>query len=448
LKSHLRPQSQPSLTGLPQPRQAGFAGAGATSGRRDDAEQALIMNIALLHYSVSPIVGGVESVIAHHARLMTENGHSVRLLAARGKAPGKQISLMKIPLADSRHERVSKVKKRLDRGEVTADFETLRDELAVELQKALAGADVLIAHNVCSLNKNLALTAALHQLHESKKLPRLILWHHDLAWTTPRYLPELHDGYPWDLLRNDWGNTTHVAVSELRRAELADLMKLDPASIRVIPNGVDAERFYKLESQTKILLEQTRLLDAAPILLLPVRLTPRKNIELALHTLAELRKTFPDAALVVTGPLGPHNADNRKYFERLAELRGQLGLAGSVHFLAELVNSFLPDEVIADFYRLADALFLPSREEGFGIPVIEAAFSHLPVFCADIPPLRELGRTEAAYFSADEDPAKVAKLLAEYFQSAPTARLAMRSRANFRWGAIYRQHIAPLLRKD
>ena len=41
------------------------------------------MNIAILHYSVPPIVGGVESVIAHHARLMAANGHSVRLIAGR-----------------------------------------------------------------------------------------------------------------------------------------------------------------------------------------------------------------------------------------------------------------------------------------------------------------------------------------------------------------------------
>ena len=69
-------------------------------------------------------------------------------------------------------------------------------------------------------------------------------------------------------------------------------MKLDPASIHVIPNGVDAARFYKLESQTQTLLEQTHLLDAAPILLLPVRVTPRKNIELALQTLVELTKAI------------------------------------------------------------------------------------------------------------------------------------------------------------
>lgn len=405
------------------------------------------MNIAILHYSVPPIVGGVESVIAHHARLMTADGHSVRLIAARGEPLGKDIPLKSIPLADSQNPRVLEVKQFLDRGEMTDDFEILRDELVSELQQALAGTDILIAHNVCSLNKNLPLTAALHTLHAARRLPRLILWHHDLAWATPRYLSELHNGHPWDLLRTDWGGTLHVVVSELRRRELAELMELDPASIRVVPNGVDAARFYKLESKTRTLLEKTRLMEAAPILILPVRVTPRKNIELALHTLAELRRHFAQAALVVTGPLGPHNMNNSKYLKLLTQLRERLGLHGSAHFLAELADSHLPDEVIADFYRIADALILPSREEGFGIPLIEAAFSHLPVFCADIPPLRELGLEDVSYFSADENPTALAGLIARYFQSAAPARLAMRARANFRWETIYRLHITPVLIK-
>jgi glycosyltransferase involved in cell wall biosynthesis len=405
------------------------------------------MNIAILHYSVPPVVGGVESVIGHHARLMTSGGHAVRLIAARGEAMSVQIPLTTIPLADSRHLRVETVKKDLDRGVVPKGFASLRDDLANELKVALAGVDILIAHNVCSLNKNLALTAALHQLHADKKFPRLILWHHDLAWTTPRYRSELHDGYPWDLLRTDWGETTHIVVSHLRRRELSLLMNIHPDEVHVIPNGVNTARFYKLEAQTKVILDQTQLLDAAPILLLPVRITPRKNIELALHTLSELKKQFPNAALVVTGPLGPHNADNVKYFDKLTGLRAQLNLIGSAHFLAELVDSFLPDEVIADFYRVADALLFPSREEGFGIPLIESAFSHLPAFCADIPPLRELGLEDAEFFQPDESPDKIADMLARYFESALPTRLAMRARLSFRWEAIYRQHIAPLLKK-
>jgi mannosylglucosylglycerate synthase len=35
------------------------------------------MNVALLHYSAPPVVGGVESVLDHHARLMADDGHQV-----------------------------------------------------------------------------------------------------------------------------------------------------------------------------------------------------------------------------------------------------------------------------------------------------------------------------------------------------------------------------------
>ncbi|MFN8462446.1 MAG: hypothetical protein U0X93_11845 [Anaerolineales bacterium] len=115
---------------------------------------------------------------------------------------------------------------------MTEEFEVIRDKLAIELQQALAGADVLIAHNVCSLNKNLALTAALHQLRQTDF--RLILWHHDLAWTTPRYLHELPKVI-LEFASHTMGNLTHVVVSELRRDELAELMSIEPASIASSP---------------------------------------------------------------------------------------------------------------------------------------------------------------------------------------------------------------------
>lgn len=403
------------------------------------------MNIALLHYSVPPIVGGVESVIAQHARLMHTDGHQLRLIAARGEAAGEGIPLITLPLTDSQHPDVLAVKAQLDMGQVPPAFYALRDQLRQELAPALAGVDVLIAHNVCSLNKNLALTAAVHQLQRLPDSPRLILWHHDLAWTTPRYQTELHAGYPWDLLRTDWGQTTQVVISELRRHELAALMNLDPACIQVIPNGVDLARFYKLEPQTQTLLAQSRLLDSAPILLLPVRVTPRKNIELALHVLAELQKSFPRATLIVTGPPGPHNRRNHDYFQSLLALRAKLNLQTSAHFLAEHSAGYLPDEVVADFYRVADALILPSREEGFGIPLLEAGLSHLPVFCADISPLRDLGLHAANYFSPEADPPIIAAMLARHFQASAITNFAERARTLYRWDLIYRQKIAPLL---
>jgi len=410
--------------------------------------------IALLHYSAPPVVGGVESVLAHQARLMAEAGHTVRVIAGRGEAWDDRVELVTLPLIDSRHPEVLAAKAELDVGRAPPGFAALVDGIAAALSPPLADVHLLIAHNVCSLHKNLALTAALHRLRGQAHFPKLILWHHDLAWTTPRYRAELHDGWPWDLLRTDWG-ARHVVVSEFRRRELAGLLRLPADSIRVVPNGVETDQLLKLDSQTQKLIKAMKLAEAAPLLLLPVRLTPRKNIELALRALAELRqgdappeRLYPKAALVVTGPEGPHNPANADYRRKLLALRDDLGLKGAAHFVAEHVSDFLPDAVVADFFRLADALLLPSREEGFGIPLIEAAITRLPIFCADIPPLRDLGGDEAVYFSPGAPPARVAALIAGRLRADPVFHFAVRARRQFSWANIYAGHIAPLIERE
>ena len=405
------------------------------------------MKIAILHYSVPPIVGGVESVITHHARLMSADGHSVRLIAARGESLSEEIPLFSIPLAGSQHPRVLAVKEQLDRGDATGDFDSLSDDLVAQLQAALSDVDILIAHNVCSLNKNLALTAALHKLHTaaSRKFPRLILWHHDLAWMTPRYLSELHDGYPWNLLKTAWPNATQVTVSDMRQDELADLMKINKSRIAVVSNGVDVDKFLKLEEQTQSYVKRLRLLEANPLLLLPVRITPRKNIELSLYVLAQLQKHFSKAQLIVTGPLGPHNSANITYFDKLKTLCQELGLSTSAHFLAELTDEYIPDAVIFDFYRLADALFLPSQEEGFGIPILEAGLAAIPIFCSDIPPLRKLGGSHAIYFSPYANPEVVCNLIIKNIAGNSVLAMKAKVRSNYTWDGIYATKIAPML---
>ncbi len=403
------------------------------------------MKIGILHYSSPPIVGGVESVLAHHARLMTNAGHTVTIFAGRGKAFDERIPVRILPRLDSRNPEVLKIKKDLDTGWYTPDFDTLCEQIKTELLSELKGFDILIAHNVASLHKNLPLTAALNQVYQTPGFPHLILWHHDLAWTTRRYRKEMHDGYPWDLLRSKWAGATHVTISKLRRWELSDLLDSPPESIRVIPNGVDLNAFFKLEPRTVRLVEELNLNQADPLFLLPVRLTPRKNIELALRVLDKVRIEFPNAMLLVTGPEGAHNPANAAYKQKLLRLREEMNLQGAAHFLAEISTELMPDTVIADLYRLADALIYPSFEEGFGIPVIEAAFSSIPVFCTDIPVLRELGGEDATYFGTHAEPGSIAKLIADRLEGEATSRLRRRAKHGYGWESIYRYHIEPLI---
>jgi glycosyltransferase involved in cell wall biosynthesis len=386
----------------------------------------------------------VESVLGQHARLMADGGHQVRIIAGRGSQTDPRIPFIHLPLVDSRHPDVLALKAELDAGRVPPSFPELVDSLTIELNKVLDDTDALFAHNVCSLHKNLALTAAVRNLVGRGPL-RIVVWHHDLAWTTPRYRDELHDGYPWDLLRQPWPGVKHVTVSEMRRQELAELFQLNEEEIAVVPNGVDLAAFHKLEGQTRDYIKQLDLLSASPLLLLPVRITPRKNIELALRVCANLLKYFPSTKLVVTGPLGPHNPANVDYFDRLAAMRQELGLEKVVCFLAELTTEYISDPVIADFYHLADALFLPSREEGFGIPILEAGLAALPIFCADIPPLRSLGGSDVTYFSPDADPVELANRIVNHISFDPVFRMRTRMRRQFSWEHIYAREIAPLL---
>lgn len=403
--------------------------------------------IGLLHYTAPPVVGGVESVMAHHARLMAEAGHDVRIIAARGESSTPHVQFVSIPLADSRHPEIMEMKGHLDAGIVPPNFTELRDRIAGELETAVNGLDFLIAHNVCSLHKNLALTAALQQVCQQPHAPLLIIWHHDLAWTTPRYAAEVHPGWPWDLIQHDWPDVqpTHVVVSQLRQHELAELFHLPADKIHIIPSGLQTEQFWKLNPLTEELLRQTNYLQSEPRLLLPVRITRRKNIELAIRTIAAMRPNMPHASLIVTGPPGPHNPSNQVYFDELRQLRAELNVQDQVHFMAEITAEYLPDVVIADFFRIADALFFPSYEEGFGIPVLEAGLVGLPVFCADIRPLREIAGPYATYFSPNSDPSVLADLITTQLEKSDVYQLRQQVLQKYTWDGIYKHRIAPLL---
>ncbi len=402
------------------------------------------MRIGLLHYSAPPVVGGVETILGKHALLMADAGHQVSVIAGRGAPLDPRIAFHQIPLVDSVQANVLSVKSELDQGVVSAKFDSLVSEIASSLDPLLNELDVLIAHNVCSLHKNLALTAALRRRTEQFQRPALILWHHDLAWTASRYRQELHDGYPWNLIRLYWSHAIPVVVSEFRRGELAALMGIEMDRIRVIPNGIAVTQLLGLNTQTVDLANRLELLSASPLILLPVRITRRKNIELALRIVAEMRKQFPRVMLVITGPPGPHNVTNRDYFVMLLSLREQLSVSRCVHFLADVVNDYLPEDVIYGLLRLSDLLLLPSFEEGFGLPVIEASQAKLPVFCSDIPPLRELGGDGAHYFSPNADPVDIASRISAYADASSMIQLRTRLR-KYDWSFLYNERIEPLL---
>lgn len=403
------------------------------------------MKISLLHYSSPPIVGGVENVIGHHARLLRKASHEVQILAGRGKEFQHDIPVIEMPLLNSRNHDILQVKSELDKGKYTARFDALRDQIARDLIAKLSGSDILIAHNVATLHKNLPLSAALYQSYTLPEFPKLVLWHHDMAWSTSRYGNEMHAGYPWNILSTFWDGARNITISSGRQDELCRLLSVQKENIRVIPNGVDLNSFHKLQDETIHMIDELNLLEADPLFLLPARLTPRKNIELALQIMNELRKIYPQTKLLVTGPEGPHNPTNAQYKQKLIDLRNDLNLNKTVIFMAEIIEGFLPDAVIADLYRLSDALLFPSLEEGFGIPIIEAAFCSKPVFCTSLPILYELGGNDVSYFDVDANPESIASEIQNRLEGEATSRWSRRAKHTYTWEAVFKHYIEPLL---
>lgn len=416
------------------------------SGDRSEAvRRDAVRRVALIHYTAPPVVGGVERILGWHGRLMSEAGHRVTIVAGRGRVIDPRQRFHADPLLDTRQPRIRRLREQLDAGRVPASFGSLVAELTTRLRPILDEQDVVIAHNVCSMPLNLALTAALHAMVAEGSRARFVVWYHDIALTQAGYRQVLHAGYPWDLLRTPWPGVIHVTVSQARRAELTEHLGIPSADIRVIHNGLDVGHQLGLAAGTIRLIDRLRLLEADPLLLAPVRILPRKNLELALGVLACLRRLGRPAVLLVTGPVDPHDPAGARYLESLLARRSELGLKDAARFLAADDDDVPSDRVVADLYRIADALLLLSHEEGFGLPVLEAALHRLPIVAADLPALREVVGEAAAWIDPADGPDVVARTLLERLDEDAAASLWRRVRREYAWTAVYRDHIAPLL---
>ncbi len=123
-------------------------------------------------------------------------------------------------------------------------------------------------------------------------------------------------------------------------------------------------------------------LQGAPFLLCVAQHRRNKNIPLLLHTFARLlsrRQVDGGMQLVVIGISGPET-------EPIHRLVSQLHLEGKVHFLEGL-----SEPELQWCYARCEALVVPSKTEGFGLPVAEALLAGCRVVCSDIPAFREVG---------------------------------------------------------
>jgi glycosyltransferase involved in cell wall biosynthesis len=391
--------------------------------------------VLFLHYTAPSILGGVEHVMGIHAAAAERAGDSVAILAGRGTERG--VPVIKIPELDSQHPAVLRDRAALARGEVSPEHAILVATITRKLRPHVRRADRVVVHNVFTLHLNAALTEALFGL-AAERPGVFIAWTHDLAWTDAQYLAQRHPGRPWSLFATAAPGVRYVAISEKAAHELSTLTGLARSKITIVPNGVDRVAVLGLSAAGIRIATRLGLFEADPLLLLPVRMTRRKRIEIAIDALAALRRAHPRAALVVTGGPGAHNPLNVAYERELAARAGP-----GVHLLhAERIRIGVRE--LADLYGLADALVLPSANEGFGLPMLEAGLRRLPIICSDIPALRESGGADATYVPVDADAATFARAIEDRLAGDPIARLHRRAREN-EWPRILAELVLPVI---
>ena len=253
---------------------------------------------------------------------------------------------------------------------------------------------------------------------------------HDLSWLN---YPETHPIERVRFLDRHLPRTLDKAAaiftdSQFIADEIVAKLGVPPAKLRVVPLGVDAA--YRPRQRDELLpaLSKHGLAGSAYLLVVATQ-EPRKNLARLTRAYAglpaALRQRHP---LVIVGARGWLNAELEQVLPPL-EARGEVRRLG-----------YVAEQDLPLIYAGAHAFAFPSLYEGFGLPVLEAMASGVPVLTSDVSSLPEVARDEAGSLALTIDPldetalrAGLARLLEdEPWRADATARGTARG-VQFTW---------------
>jgi glycosyltransferase involved in cell wall biosynthesis len=199
-----------------------------------------------------------------------------------------------------------------------------------------------------------------------------ILTVHDLAFlmrpdcADERLRKYLEEVVPRSVQRADF----IIADSENTRNDLLVLLGVRPASIAVVPGGVE-ERFAPVTNAQQLQHARRKIgVGDAPFVLAIGVIEPRKNLNRLMDAFLALKKRGgvpSELKLVLAG-------GNGWLFDGIFEHHAASPIREDI-----LLPGFVPDELLPAVYSAADVLAFPSLYEGFGLPILEAMACGTPV---------------------------------------------------------------------
>jgi D-inositol-3-phosphate glycosyltransferase len=224
-----------------------------------------------------------------------------------------------------------------------------------------------------------------------------------------------------------------VANTDEEARQLTELYGADPWRVETVNPGVDLSVFRPLAARSA-LRERLGLPADAVVLVFAGRIQPLKGPDVVLRAAASLLRLCPGLAdrlvvVIVGGPSGSEVGAPG----RLAGLASGLGISEFVR-----LEPPCPQRELADWYRAADIVLVPSHSESFGLVALEAQACGTPVVAAAVGGLRTAVRDGYSGVLVDgHDPVVWARVLAGLIGSArKLARLsrgALEHASGFGW---------------
>jgi D-inositol-3-phosphate glycosyltransferase len=314
------------------------------------------MRVLFVSHYATPHIGGIETVIRALRRELRKRGHEVVHVASSAS----HLSSEALGYDDEGVIRVRALNVLEDR--LGVPYPIFSPSLGRVLAREIKAADVVHAHGLLYMSSVMALRWAKLRRSGPRGPVRVLTEH---VGHVP-YESALLDKVESAAIRSVGRLSVKAAetVVVLNRKVAAEIEELGPRGPVVnIPNGIDTTLFRPALNGERAALRRELGWDDTPRVLFVGRLVAKKGLDTALAATAAADGAF---RLVVAGP-GP--------------LQPQ-GIRG-VDVLGPI-----PSERVAELYRAADALLLPSRGEGFPVAVQEAMASGLPVVMTNDPSYR------------------------------------------------------------